>query len=164
MKTAIRLLLGACLLVLSCWADPAIAASSGAIRAYDDVVITDKSFAGQNLQQAEFAYDNLSDADFHDADLRGAVFNTCGLENANLRGIDFSDGIAYLTRFQGADLSDAVLTEAVMLRSTFEDAKIDGADFSFAVLDRLQAKLLCDRATGTNSQTGIATRESLGCS
>jgi uncharacterized protein YjbI with pentapeptide repeats len=63
----------------------------------------------------------------------------------------------------GANLSDAILMETIMLRSTFDNTDITGADFSDAILDGAQIKELCQKATGVNSQTGIATRDSLGC-
>jgi uncharacterized protein YjbI with pentapeptide repeats len=85
------------------------------------------------------------------------------MTKANLHGADFSNGIAYLVDFRGADLSDTVLVEAIMLRSRFDDVDITGADFTDTVLDGVQVKKLCTRAKGVNSKTGVDTRESLGC-
>ena len=85
------------------------------------------------------------------------------LQNADLHGANMSNGIAYLTKFTGANLSEAIFEEAILLRSTFDGANIDGADFSFAVLDGPQLKKLCAAATGVNPVTGISTAESLGC-
>lgn len=143
---------------------PAQAGSSSLIRAYDDMVVTSRDFGGQNLQEAEFAGEDLKDASFEAADLRGTVFNGCRLDGANFQASDFSSGIAYLSNFRGADLRNMVLTEAMLLRSKFDDANIEGADFSYAVLDRTQQKRLCERASGVNSITGVETRESLQCS
>ena len=47
--------------------------------------------------------------------------------------------------------------------SHFRDAQIEGADFSEAVIDLPEQKALCARATGINSSTGVATRDSLRC-
>ena len=48
------------------------AASSAAIRAYDDVESSSKDFSNQNLIRAEFANAKLKGANFSGADLRGA--------------------------------------------------------------------------------------------
>ncbi len=50
-----------------------------------------------------------------------------------------------------------------MLRSIFNEANIDGADFTEAILDRGQVGELCKSARGVNSQTHVQTRDSLGC-
>lgn len=139
------------------------AASSGAIRAIDNFEATAKDYSGQTLIRAEFSNARLSGSNFSGADLRGAVFSGSDLSKSNWKGVDFGDGIAYITDLSGADLSDAVLTSAMMIGSVFKDAKITGADFSFAVLDRSQAIELCKRASGVNPKTGVSTRESLEC-
>jgi uncharacterized protein YjbI with pentapeptide repeats len=144
--------------------DAAIAASSAAIRSYDDAQVVDNNFAGQNLQQVEFTDADLDEANFSGADLQGGVFNGSSLRHANWHGVNFSYGITYLTSLNDADLSDGIFESALMLKTTFQGANVTGADFSNAVLDRIQVVQLCQSATGTNSVTGIDTRSSLGCS
>jgi uncharacterized protein YjbI with pentapeptide repeats len=152
------------LLSVTLWVPlPAYGASSAAIRAYDDVAIASKNFAGKNLQQAEFSDAKLSGADFSGADLRGVVFNGAVLTQANFKGVDMTDGLAYITDFTNADFTNAVLNSGLFLKSTFRDATVTGADFSDAVLDKNQVLQLCKSASGTNPVTGVATRESLGC-
>lgn len=142
---------------------PAQAASSAAIRAYDDVRSTTKDYSGQNLVEAEFSNAHLEGANFSNADLRGVVFNGAMLANANLHGANFGDGIAYLTDLSNTDLTDAILTSAMMLQSSFRGATITGADFSGAIVNREQQLLLCKVASGVNPTTGVDTRESLEC-
>ena len=51
----------------------------------------------------------------------------------------------------------------VLTSSDLGDAKIDGADFSDALIDKSQQQKLCQYASGTNSVTGVSTRRSLNC-
>ena len=49
------------------------------------------------------------------------------------------------------------------MESNFEDTVIEGADFTDAVISRIQQKQLCSIASGSNSVTGVETSYSLGC-
>jgi uncharacterized protein YjbI with pentapeptide repeats len=122
-----------------------------------------EDFSGKNLIRAEFTSVTLRDTNFTNADLRGALFNGVLLDGANLHGSDFSSGIAYISKFKNVDFSDANLTDSNMLRSSFDNVNFTGADFTNALIDIQELKKICVNASGTNSKTGVDTRESLGC-
>ena len=118
---------------------------------------------GQDLSGNEFVKFDLNGFNFSESNLQGAVFNNSKLNNATLNGADLTDALAYATDFTNADLSDVNFTNALLMESNFDGAKIDGADFTDAVLSRIQQKELCQKASGVNSSTGESTEYSLGC-
>jgi uncharacterized protein YjbI with pentapeptide repeats len=142
---------------------PAQAASSSSVTRSILNEAGGEDFSGKSLIRAEFTSTTLKNANFTNADLRGALFNGVLLDGANLHGSDFSSGIAYVTKFKNVDLSDALLIDSNMLRSSFENVNVTGADFTNALIDTQGTKNLCANASGTNSKTGVDTRESLGC-
>jgi uncharacterized protein YjbI with pentapeptide repeats len=56
-----------------------------------------------------------------------------------------------------------VLVGVIASGATFNGARVENADFSDALIDRVDQRLLCQSARGTNPKTGADTRSSLGC-
>ncbi len=92
---------------------------------------------GRQLQGAEYIKADLTKVDLSASDLTGAVFND-------------------------ADLRNAVLENGLLfMQSSFTDARISGAGFTDAVVDRSQLPQLCHQADGHNSITDRDTRAGL---
>lgn len=150
-------------LPLSGWQEPALAITAPELRGQRALQELQPDMHGRKLQQAEFLKASLAGYDFSGADLRGAVFNGSDLSGANLAAADLGDVVAYATRFDDTDLRGAILRNGMLMQSHFRGARIDGADFTDAVLDLPEQKALCARASGTNPTTGALTRDSLSC-
>jgi uncharacterized protein YjbI with pentapeptide repeats len=130
---------------------------------FSNAELTRRDFSGQTLRAAEFSNANMDLTNFSNADLRGAIMSASVMTEANLHGANLTNAMIDQIKFTKADLSDAILVETILLRSTFDEADITGADFTDAIMDGAQVKELCSKASGINSQTGISTRDSLGC-
>ena len=117
---------------------------------------------GQDLSGNEYVKFDLNGFNFSESNLEGAVFNNSKLQNQSLLE-QFKRCTSLCNRLYRCDLSDVNFTNALLMESNFEGAKIDGADFTDAVLSRTQQKQLCAIANGTNSSTGESTEYSLGC-
>jgi len=118
---------------------------------------------GADLHNTEYVKYDLSNQDLGEANLQGAYMSVTTAKNSSFKGANMTDLIAYATRFDNADFTDANLTNGELMKSVFDGAIIDGADFTDANLDLSQRKSLCERASGTNPQTGVNTIDSLEC-
>lgn len=130
---------------------------------YSNAELADHDFSGQSLRVAEFSNTNLNRANFTHADLTGAVMSASTMTETNFQGADLTQAMLDQVKMVRTDLRNAILANTILLRSTFEAVDITGADFSEAILDGAQMRQLCQVASGVNAQTGVPTRDSLGC-
>ena len=125
--------------------------------------ITGIDLHGQDLSKSSIAGATARDANLSDVDLHGTVVTLADLKGSNLNGIDLTDTLSDRVNFQKTDLRNAVMVNMIASGSSFAGAQIEGADFSYAVLDSDDQKNLCEIAEGVNPVTGIETRVSLEC-
>ena len=126
--------------------------------------ITGIDLHGQDLSKSSIAGSSARDANLSNVDLHGTVVTLADLKGANLNSIDLTDTLSDRVNFQKTDLRNAVLVNMIASGSSFAGALIEGADFSYSVLDNDDQKNLCEIAEGINPVTGVSTRDSLECS
>lgn len=123
----------------------------------------EQDFSGQDLANTSFAGATGRHANFSGADLHGAILTQAAFPDSNFAGADLSGTLMDKVDLSGADLSGAILTGAIASGSSFRGANVTDADFSDALIDRVDQRALCRDAEGTNPITGADTRLSLGC-
>ena len=152
------------LTIISCKSANAVLNVGDEVPNYVRSQITGIDLHGQDLSKSSIAGATARDANLSDVDLHGTVVTLADLKGSNLNGIDLTDTLSDRVNFQKTDLRNAVMVNMIASGSSFAGAAIEGADFSYAVLDSDDQKNLCKIAEGINPVTGVATRDSLECS
>ncbi|NET49523.1 MAG: pentapeptide repeat-containing protein [Merismopedia sp. SIO2A8] len=122
-----------------------------------------RDFSFQDVSGTSFAGATMRKTNFEGANLSATILTKGEFIGANLKGADLTDVFADRAFFNDSDLTNAIFIDAILTGTFFDGTTIDGADFSGAIIDRYQIYEMCKRAAGVNPETGLSTRDSLGC-
>lgn len=117
------------------------------------VIAPQADFSRANLERTRFEGAMLERANFAESTLTATRFAGANLANASLAGAhaaeaDFSEAdLTALRSGQGADFTEACFRRARAPGSVWEDAVVDRADFSGAILDRANFTHVFGRGT-----------------
>ena len=120
-----------------------------------------EDFRGQDLENTSFAGAHARDADFSGSNLHGAILSKGVFHGARFVAANLSNVLMDAADLRNTDLRNADLREAIATGVRWEGARINGADFTDALLDRSAAHQLCAGAEGIHPRTGVSTRSSL---
>lgn len=154
------------LLVLSCIGlgifSLALPSGAGAMD-YNRGNLVGADFSHQDLHGAIFDHSNLRGADFTGANLQRARFFSANMDGAILEGADARGADFESARLTKANLRNARLEGSFGTNTKFGEVDIEGADFTDIILRPDVEDYLCERARGTNPETGRQTKDTLFC-
>ena len=116
-----------------------------------------------DLVGAIYTEGDLRGSDFSGSDLRAAIFSRAIMPGVNFEGSDMQNAFLDYVVLRGSNFRGVIAAGANFVRSDLGECDVTDADFTEAVIDRYQAIQLCETASGTNTFTGVDTRDSLGC-
>lgn len=130
---------------------------------YVKAFLAGADFSGRSLVGYQFNESDLRNTSFVNADAHGVSFFAANMKEANLTGANLSFSTLDNARLDKANLTNAVIEGSFAYGTSFNNAIIDGADFTDVDLRSPIRKKLCKLAKGQNPVTGRLTRATLEC-